>query len=360
MADDTPRPHKRRPRYRGKNPRAFHEKYKELDSLRYGADVEKVLSSGKTPAGSHRPIMVDEILECLRPVPGEVAVDATLGGGGHARAILERILPGGRLIGLDVDPIELPRTEARLRSAGFRPDVLSVHPSNFAGLARVLADQGLAGADMILADLGVSSMQLDNPDRGFGYKESGPLDMRMNPLKGLPASQLLARTAVDKLARLLERNADEPHADLLAAALKAGAIETTGHLAEVVRDALGVLRLSDEEATASIRRTFQALRVAVNDEFATLDWLLRSLTECLSPGGRVAVLTFHSGEDRRVKKAFQSGHRDGLYESISDEVVRAGRDEVRANPRASSAKLRWAVRAASHSPKPTGGDSVTS
>ncbi|MBA3637817.1 MAG: 16S rRNA (cytosine(1402)-N(4))-methyltransferase RsmH [Acidobacteriota bacterium] len=346
MADDTPRPHKRRSRYRGKNPRAFHEKYKELDPLRYGADVEKVLSSGKTPAGSHRPIMVDEILECLRPVPGEMAVDATLGGGGHARAILERILPAGRLIGLDVDPIELPRTEARLRSEGFGPDVFTVHHSNFAGLARVLAGEGLVGANVILADLGVSSMQLDNPDRGFGYKESGALDMRMNPHKGLPASQVLARTPVDRLARLLEANADEPHADSIAAALKATPIETTGDLHEVVCEALTALRLPEEEKKASVRRTFQALRIAVNDEFATLDWLLRSLPELLAPGGRVAILTFHSGEDRRVKKALQSGHRDGLYASISGEVIRPSRDEVRANPRASSAKLRWAIRSA--------------
>jgi 16S rRNA (cytosine1402-N4)-methyltransferase len=344
MAGDSPPPHKRRPRYRGKNPRAFHEKYKELDPVRYSADVEKVLASGKTPAGSHRPIMVDEILACLDPVPGQVAVDATLGGGGHARAILERIVPGGRLIGLDVDPIELPRTEARLRDAGFGADVFTVHHSNFAGLVRVLAEEGLNGADIILADLGVSSMQLDNPDRGFGYKESGPLDMRMNPQKGLSAAQLLARTPVDKLARLLEANADEPHADAIAAALETAAIETTDALHETIRDALSELRLSADEETASVRRTFQALRIAVNDEFATLDWFLRSLPDCLAAGGRVAILTFHSGEDRRVKKAFQSGHGDGLYESISDEVIRASRDEVRANPRASSAKLRWAIR----------------
>ena len=356
MADDSPPPHKRRARYRGKNPRAFHEKYKELDPVRYSADVEKVLASGKTPAGSHRPIMVDEILGCLDPVPGQVAVDATLGGGGHARAILERILPGGRLIGLDVDPIELPRTEARLRDAGFGADVFTVQHSNFAGLVRVLAEEGLKGADIILADLGVSSMQLDNPDRGFGYKESGPLDMRMNPQKGLSAAQLLARTPVDKLARLLEANADEPHADAIAAALKTAAIETTDGLHETIRDALRELRLSGDEENASVRRTFQALRIAVNDEFATLDWFLRSLPDCLAAGGRIAILTFHSGEDRRVKKAFQSGHRDGLYESISDEVVRASRDEVRANPRASSAKLRWAIRTQS----PTAAAPITS
>jgi 16S rRNA (cytosine1402-N4)-methyltransferase len=344
MGDETPRP-ERRPRYRGKNPRRFHEKYKERDPVRYVADVEKVLSSGKTPAGSHRPIMVEEVLQCLRPQPGDVAVEATLGGGGHARAILERVLPGGRLIGLDVDPIELPRTEARLREAGFGPDVFRARHSNFAGLLRALASEGLTGADVILADLGVSSMQLDNPDRGFGYRESGPLDMRMNPGKGLPASQVIARTSAEDLARLLEQNADEPHAQMVANALKAVAIDTTGGLEKTVRESLSELRLSPDDEKASVRRTFQALRIAVNDEFATLDWLLRSLPACLAAGGRVAILTFHSGEDRRVKKAFQSGHRDGLYSSISHEVVRPSREETRANPRASSAKLRWAIRA---------------
>ena len=166
--------HTRRPRYPGKNPRRFQDKYKELNPERYASDVQKVLASGKTPAGTHRPIMVDEVLRCLQPVAGDVAVDCTLGGGGHAQAILERVQPGGRLIGLDVDPLELPRTEARLRAAGFGADTFVARHGNFAGLPQVLAAEGLAAADLILADLGVSSMQIDNPDRGFSYKEPGP------------------------------------------------------------------------------------------------------------------------------------------------------------------------------------------
>ena len=206
----------RRPRYPGRNPRRFEDKYKELNPERYASDVQKVLASGKTPAGTHRPIMVDEVLRCLQPVPGDVAVDCTLGGGGHAQAILERVQPGGRLIGLDVDPLELPRTEARLRAAGFGADAFVARQGNFAGLPQVLAAEGLEAASVIVADLGVSSMQIDNPARGFSYKEPGPLDMRMNPSHGETASQLLARLSEEKLASLLTENADEPHARLIA------------------------------------------------------------------------------------------------------------------------------------------------
>jgi len=346
MADTPARP-RRRPRYPGKNPRAFHQKYKELNPDRYSAEVEKVTASGKTPAGTHRPIMVAEVLACLQPSPGEVAVDCTLGGGGHALAILERLQPGGRLIGIDVDPIELPRTEARLRAAGFGPDTFVARPGNFAGLPRALAEQGVSFAHVVIADLGVSSMQLDDPIRGFTYKEPGPLDMRMNPSRGEPASSLLARITETDLAGLLTENADEPHAALIAQILKSRPVTTTHLLERLVR--LGLTeahpRLTKPDVKMSVRRTLQALRIAVNDEFAALDALLRALPSCLSPGGRVAVLTFHSGEDRRVKKSFQAGHRSGIYADIATEVIRSSMEETRANRRASSAKLRWAVRA---------------
>jgi 16S rRNA (cytosine1402-N4)-methyltransferase len=344
----------RRPRYSGKNPRGFHHKYKELNPERYAAEVQKVLASGKTPAGMHRPIMVDEVIGCLRPVAGDVAVDCTLGGGGHTRALLSRVLPGGRVISLDVDPIELPRTESRLRSEGFGPESFVARQGNFAGVHKALAAEGHATANVILADLGVSSMQLDNPDRGFSHKESGPLDMRMNPSRGPTAAQLIARLSEAALATLLEENADEPHAALIAGMLKRptpGPLDsgtptmfTTTAVDDLVRQAVSAAlpRVTPAEATLSVRRTFQALRIAVNDEFATLDALLRSLPLCLAPGGRVAILTFHSGEDRRVKKAFQAGLRDGVYSAGAGEVIRATPEERRANPRASSAKLRWA------------------
>lgn len=339
---------KRRPRYSGRNPRQFHEKYKELNPERYAGDVEKILASGKTPAGMHRSVMVEEIIAVLAPRPGEIAVDDTLGYGGHARAILERLQPGGRLIGFDVDPLELPRTEERLRAAGFGPDTFTALRSNFAGLPRVLAREEIAGVDIVLADLGVSSMQLDDPARGFTYKESGPLDMRMNPARGEPASKFLEHVSEENLTRLLEENSDEPHALLIARTLRQQPITTTSALCSIIRKAFAGSKtfIAQGEVETSIRRTFQALRIAVNDEFSALDTLLRQLPQCLKSGGRVAVLTFHSGEDRRVKKAFQSGHRDGTYSNIAADVVRASAAELRDNPRASSAKLRWAVRAA--------------
>ena len=339
--------HRRRPRYPGKNPRRFEDKYKELNPERYASDVEKILASGKTPAGTHRPIMVDEVLRCLQPVSGDVAVDCTLGGGGHAEAILQRVAPGGRVIGLDVDPLELPRTELRLRAAGFGEDVFVARQGNFAGLPQVLAAEGLAAADLVLADLGVSSMQIDNPARGFSYKEPGPLDMRMNPSHGEPASQLLARLSEAKLAALLTENADEPQAALIASLLKQQPVATTHAVERVVRTGLteALPRLAKTDVKMSVRRTFQALRIAVNGEFSALDALLRSLPQCLAPGGRVAILTFHSGEDRRVKKAFQAGQRAGVYAEVANEVIRSTKEETFANRRASAAKLRWAVRA---------------
>lgn len=290
----------------------------------------------------HVPIMVSEILEILNPQPGQKAIDCTLGYGGHAREILGRIQPGGQLVGLDVDPVEQPKTEARLRGLGFGEDALLIRRTNFAGLPKVLGDLAWPGVDLILADLGVSSMQIDTPDRGFSVKTEGPLDMRMNPQKGLPASTWLAEATSEKMAEILTENADEPRADFLASKLAGRQFARTTELAAAIRSALG--KLSEDEQDKSIRRIFQALRIAVNDEFTVLDTLLRHLPEALNPGGMVAILTFHSGEDRRVKKAFQMQHHEGRYTQICDDVTRASAEECRANPRATSAKLRWAQR----------------
>ena len=288
--------------------------------------------------------MVAEILQALTPKPGDLAVDCTLGYGGHACEILAHILPGGKLIGLDQDPIELPKTEARLRELGFGPEVFIAHRSNFAGLPQVLAAQNLSGADLILADLGVSSMQIDDPARGFSVKLDGPLDMRMNPQRSQPASALLHTIKPAALAEMLQEFSDEPNAATLAPALAGRTFATTRELAASIRSALPRLNKNDSDLT--VRRVFQALRIAVNDEFSALDTFLRNLPSCLNPGGRVAILTFHSGEDRRVKKAFANGLRDGLFTAIAEEVIRPTPQEVHANPRSAPAKLRWARRAA--------------
>jgi 16S rRNA (cytosine1402-N4)-methyltransferase len=339
--DDPPRP--RRVRYQGTHPRRFHEKYKELAPEAHAEELAKVAARGHTPAGTHRSIMVAEILEVLAPRPGETALDATLGYGGHARELLPHLLPGGRLFGVDVDPLELPRTEARLRALGFDEAVFLPRRMNFAGLPRLKGEAG--GFDLVLADLGVSSMQIDNPARGFTWKADGPLDLRLNPQRGKPAADLLATLDEAALAELLVENADEPHAAAIARAVSGQDLRTTRALAERVRAALRDLALEDAETKKALQRTFQALRIAVNDEFTVLDQFLALLPDCLKPGGRVAILTFHSGEDRRVKKAFQQGLREGVYSRIAPEPQRASPEERRANPRSTSAKLRWAVRA---------------
>jgi len=336
-----PAPHRRRPRYSGKNPREFSLKYKERENN--PETIAKVLASGKTPAGTHRPIMVAEVLEVLAPRAGEIGADCTLGYGGHSRELLAKLLPGGRLIGLDVDPLELPKTEARMRDLGFGPDVFCVCRSNFAGLGQVLGSLELTGVDVLLADLGVSSMQLDDPARGFSMKSDGPLDMRMNPHRGQSAAALLAKASVAELQDILREHADEPHAAVLSVALAGKQFPGTRHLANAIRATLPRVNFEDREM--SVRRVFQALRIWVNDEFSALDSFLRQLPYLLNPRGRVAIITFHSGEDRRVKKAFLAGLNGGVYEDIANEVIRPAVAERNANPRSVPAKLRWARKA---------------
>jgi 16S rRNA (cytosine1402-N4)-methyltransferase len=349
MTDAAP-PHKRRVRYSGTHPRQFEEKYKELDPARHADEVDKVMQRGQTPAGMHRSICVDEILAILNPQPGETGLDCTLGFGGHTQALIPHVLPGGRMFGIDVDPIELPRTTVRLRALGFDDSVLILHRSNFSALSALLPEAG-GGFDFVLADLGVSSMQIDNPSRGFSFRADGPLDLRLDPSSGVSACELLQSVTRARLRDLLTDNSDEPFAIPLAAALQGQYLETTVQLADLVRAtvALALKRnMPEEERLVEIKkalqRTFQALRIEVNDEFGVLDQLMDQLPQCLNPGGRVAILSFHSGEDRRVKKSFQTGERNGTYSSVAPDPIRASFDERRANPRSTSAKLRWAVR----------------
>jgi 16S rRNA (cytosine1402-N4)-methyltransferase len=345
MENSSDKPARRR-RYSGRNPQNFEDKYKEHRSEVYPNDIAKVLERGQTPAGMHRPIMVSEILDALQLVPGNVAVDCTVGYGGHAGEMLLAIQPGGKLLGVDADPIELAKTAVRLRTLVADNTCIELRRMNYAGLTAFLAEQAPDGVDALLADLGVSSMQLDDPARGFSFKFDGPLDMRMNPQRGLPASEWLFTIDQDTLSEILFENSDEASAEMIAPAiLRAHAkkpLRTTLALVQVIRSS--VSKLSDPDQDMTVRRVFQALRIAVNDELRSLDAFLRQLPYWMRKGGRIAILTFHSGEDRRVKFAFKQGFQDGLYSYISTEVIRASAAEQRSNGRSSSAKLRVAIR----------------
>lgn len=341
--------HRRRVRYQGTHPRSFREKYKELDPDKYHADVEKVLQSGKTPAGMHIPIMVEEILDFLDIQPGQTGLDATLGYGGHSRKMLERLRGQGHLYATDIDPIESEKTRARLEAAGYGPDVLTVRRMNFAQL-----DQIAPGVlfDFVLADLGISSMQIDDPARGFTFKYDGPLDLRLDPTSGVTAAKRLRELNEEELSAMLTENSDEPYADRIARAVaqvfrQGGTVDTTKQLAGIIEDALSFLPSGERKETVkkSCQRTFQALRIDVNSEFESLYGFLEKLPGVLKPGGRAAVLTFHSGEDRLVKKAFRQHQREGIYSAVTDEVIRPSAEECFRNPRARSTKLRWAIRA---------------
>lgn len=354
---DPEQPHQRRKRYSGKNPRRFEDKYKELDPDLDPETIAKVIASGKTPAGQHRPILVDEILAFLDPQPGKRGADVTLGYGGHTQAILERIAPSGQLLALDVDSQQLPKTEARLNKLGYTEPSLTVRQSNYAGLSKALTAIGWQdGLDFLLADFGLSSMQIDNPARGFSYKHDGPLDMRMTPDRGAPASDWIASTNQKKLARTLAEGGDEPHAKPIAYAIKKAAeespITTTRQLRQIIQSALPA-DLDDDSRATTVARVFQAIRIAVNGEFTAIDAFLTQLPNCLKPGAKVAVLTFHSGEDRRVKHHFREAHRAGLYSEISQKVIRPTPAEIASNPRAAPAKLRQATRAQNHHQSPS-------
>lgn len=342
--------HKRRVRYKGTHPRSYKEKYKEHQPEKYTDTIEKVISKGSTPAGMHRSICVNEILEVLDIKPGQVGLDATLGYGGHSKAMLEKLEGVGHLYSLDVDPIELPKTKARLESFGFGPDILTIKHTNFANIDEVAKESG--PINFMMADLGVSSMQIDNPERGFSFKTDGPLDLRLNPEKGQSAKELLASITQEEFAGMLDANADEPHADIIAKTVfahmrKGKKVETTKELQTLIESALSFLpeKNRKEDIKKSCMRSFQALRIDVNNEYEVLYEFLEKIPDCLASGGKVAILSFHSGEDRLVKKSFQRLHRQGVYKEISEDFIRPSVEECATNSRARSTKLRWAMKA---------------
>jgi 16S rRNA (cytosine1402-N4)-methyltransferase len=308
---------------------------------------------GMTPAGSHVPVMVAEVMEWLNPAPGEVVVDCTVGYGGHALEFMKRIGPTGKLIALDVDAIELERTCQRLSEEN---TPMSFHRSNFAGIAKVLTGEKLDGSDIIFADLGISSMQIDNPERGMSYKHEGRLDLRMDDRLKQTGADLLNSLSEEELASVLWELADEPDHQKIARVVVAQrakeAITRTSQLVRIIFDVKGLNpRTWHQQQQAAgagtlhpAARTFQALRILVNDELGALRELLRLAPHCLRPGGRIGIISFHSGEDRIVKKSFREGLRNGAYRSIARDILVPSPEETRRNPRSSSAKFRWAAK----------------
>ncbi|GMQ56238.1 16S rRNA (cytosine(1402)-N(4))-methyltransferase RsmH [Vallitalea sediminicola] len=348
--DKQEQKHKRRVRYKGTHPRSYKEKYKELQPEKYGDTVERVIQKGSTPAGMHISICVKEILDFLQITPGQIGLDATLGYGGHTLEMIKCLESKGHLYALDVDPIELARTRERLENLGYDDKILTIKQMNFSDIDKITAGSG--PLNFVLADLGVSSMQIDNPERGFSYKKEGPLDLRLNPDKGISAAERLKEVSQDELQGMLIENADEPYAEEISRAViseikKGKDISTTTQLQNLIENALQFIPKDKrkEEIKKSCQRSFQALRIDVNTEFEVLYNFLEKLPTVLAEGGRVAILSFHSGEDRLVKKSFKRFLREGVYREIAPDIVRPSAKECHINSRARSTKMRWAIKA---------------
>ena len=349
MEQETQTPHKRRVRYKGKYPRKFEEKYKEKNPEKYIDTIEHVISKGNTPAGMHISIMVNEILDFLKIQPGETGFDATLGYGGHTKAMKECLHGEGHMYATDVDPEESAMTRKRLAEQGFGEDILTVKLQNFCTIDEIAKEAG--GFDFILADLGVSSMQIDNPKRGFSFRADGPLDLRLNQEKGISAAERLDKISREELAGMLYENSDEPYCEEIAKAItdeirKGNRVDTTTKLREIIEKTLDFLPEKEKKDTVrkTCQRVFQALRIDVNREFEVLYEFMEKLPDALKPGGRVAILTFHSGEDKLVKKALKAGYKAGIYSDYAKDVVRPSAQECAQNGRARSTKMRWAVK----------------
>ncbi|MBI3325031.1 MAG: 16S rRNA (cytosine(1402)-N(4))-methyltransferase RsmH [Candidatus Omnitrophica bacterium] len=291
----------------------------------------------------HQPVLPDAVVGWLQPASGKVMVDCTVGSGGHSVALLPRLMPDGRLIALDHDEQSIESAKRRL--AEFSPQVSFVQ-ERFSRLPEALARLGLARVDGIVADLGISSMHLEDPGRGFSFTREGPLDMRMDRRQPTTAAALIQRLSEEELAYVLAEYGQERWARRIAkrvvAARRSQPITTTSQLARIVADALPG-RGKIHPAT----RTFQALRIAVNEELSELDALLTTLPSCLAPGGRAVLISFHSLEDRRVKQAFRQGAVEGIYRLLTKKPMTPSEEERARNPRSRSAKLRVVERCAS-------------
>ncbi|MEI8375587.1 MAG: 16S rRNA (cytosine(1402)-N(4))-methyltransferase RsmH [Planctomycetota bacterium] len=285
----------------------------------------------------HVPVMLAEVLEGLSPQLGGIFVDGTLGGGGHTRALAERVGPSGRIISLDRDPAAIEAANTYLPKVPVTP----VH-ANFCDLPEVLAELGVEAVDGILLDLGLSSDQLADLERGFSFSSTGPLDLRFNPMQGKPAWRLLERLSAEHLADLIYQYGEERYSRRIARAIvqrrQDHPVETSADLADLVRRCVPRSR---HDRIDPATRTFQALRIAVNDELKSLEIALRRLPECLRTGGRLAVISFHSLEDRPVKVAFRD---DPRLTSLTRKPVTPSDAETAENPRSRSAKLRVAIR----------------
>ena len=285
----------------------------------------------------HVPVLLDEVLEWLNPQPGMILVDGTLGAGGHTRALAGRVSPGGEVLAFDRDPAALAAAERELRGLPIK----LVH-ANYADLRQVLAQLGIAAVNGVVLDLGLSSDQLADPQRGFSFDAPGPLDLRFDTSEGQPAWRLLERSSEKELADLIYRYGDERHSRRIARRIvderATKPVRTAADLARLVRRCVP---RSAGHAIDSATRTFQALRIAVNDELGSLERLLASLPDCLWPGGRAAIISFHSLEDRPVKSAFRD---DSRYEALTRKPIRPTEAEIARNPRSRSAKLRVAAR----------------
>ena len=349
-SQDAQQSHKRRVRYKGKYPKKFEEKYKELQPEKYQDTIQHVMQKGNTPAGMHISIMVKEILDFLEIKPGQVGFDATLGYGGHTKAMLQCLQGKGHMYATDVDHEEAAKTKKRLEELGFGEDILTIKLQNFCTIDEIAKEVG--GFDFLLADLGVSSMQIDNPKRGFSFKVDGPLDLRLNQEAGISAAERLETITRDELAGMLYENSDEPYCEELAKAItdeirKGNHMDTTTKLRQVIEKTLDFLPEKEKKETIkkTCQRTFQALRIDVNREFEVLYEFMEKLPDALKPGGRAAILTFHSGEDKLVKKALKAGYKAGIYSDYAKDVIRPSAQECAQNGRARSTKMRWSIKA---------------